>query len=55
LRNRLGADAATVEEDTTVEVRAEERILLAKGVWRKLRAGQNIKGLTVRNCKRGQR
>jgi|SRR5687767_3637491 hypothetical protein len=52
---RLGADGATVEEDTTVEVRAEERILLARGVWRKLRAGQNIKGLTVRNCKRGQR
>jgi hypothetical protein len=52
---RLGADGVTVEEDTTVEVGREERILLARGVWRKLRAGQNIKGLTVRNCKRGQR
>jgi hypothetical protein len=45
-------DGKTIEEDRTIDVRADQRILLARGVWRKLRATDNIKGLTVRNCRR---
>ena len=48
---RLAADGTTVEEDETIDVRPDQRIVLARGVWRKLRATENVKGITVRNCR----
>jgi len=36
-------------EDQEVEVATNQRIILAPGVWRKLKASDNIKGLTVRS------
>jgi hypothetical protein len=38
-----------IVEDGEVEVSANQRIILAAGVWRKLKASDNIKGLTVRS------
>lgn len=38
-----------IVEDGEVEVFANQRIILAAGVWRKLKASDNIKGLTVRS------
>lgn len=46
---RLSSEGG-IEEDRNIEVKAEQRILLASGVWRKLRASENIKALTVRHC-----
>ncbi len=36
-------------EDQEVEVPANQRIIIAPGVWRKLKASDDIKGLTVRS------
>jgi hypothetical protein len=49
---RLAAGGARVEEEEAIDVREDQRIVLARGVWRKLRAAENIKGITVRNCRR---
>jgi hypothetical protein len=49
---RLGADGSTVEEEKEIEVRPDQRILLARGVWRKLRATDDIKAITVRSWRR---
>jgi len=38
-----------VIEDREVEVATNQRIILAAGVWRKLKASDDIKGLTVRS------
>jgi hypothetical protein len=50
---RLAADGTKVEEDKAIDVGQDQRIILARGVWRKSRATENVKGLTVRNCRRG--
>jgi hypothetical protein len=50
----LAADGTTVEEDEAIEIRPDQRIVLARGVWRKLRATKTVKGITVRNCRRGR-
>jgi hypothetical protein len=49
---RPSADAGSIDEDRTIDVHREQRIILAPGVWRKLEASQDIKGLTVRSRKR---
>lgn len=38
-----------IVENREVEVAANQRIILAPGVWRKLKATDDIKGLTVRS------
>jgi hypothetical protein len=45
---RIGKEPDIIEEGE-VEVLANQRIILAAGVWRKLKASDNIKGLTVRS------
>ena len=45
---RVG-DGQEIVEDQEVEVATNQRIILAPGVWRKLKASDNIKGLTVRS------
>jgi hypothetical protein len=49
---RPGSDTSIIEEDRMIDVRKEQRIILAPGVWRKLKASEGIKGLTVRSRKR---
>ena len=48
-----GNGGQEIAEDREVEITKDQRIILAPGVWRKLRATNNIKGLTVRS-KRGR-
>lgn len=45
---RVGEGQEIVEEQE-VEVATNQRIIIAPGVWRKLKASDNIKGLTVRS------
>jgi hypothetical protein len=45
---RAGEEQEIVE-DREIEVATHQRVILAPGVWRKLRATDNIKGLTVRS------
>jgi len=49
---RPGKDGKTIEEERRIEVGTDQRILLARGVWRKLKGTHNVKGLTVRKCGR---
>jgi mannose-6-phosphate isomerase-like protein (cupin superfamily) len=38
-----------IVEDREIEVATNQRVILAPGVWRKLKATDDIKGLTVRS------
>ena len=44
--------ASNIEDDKMIDVHKEQRIILAPGVWRKLKASDDIKALTVRSRKR---
>jgi hypothetical protein len=50
LLGRVGKDGKSIEDDRMIEVGTDQRILLARGVWRKLKGTHNVKGLTVRKC-----
>jgi hypothetical protein len=49
---RLGEDGRTVEIEKEIELRPDQRIILAPGVWRSFRASADVKALTVRHCSR---
>jgi hypothetical protein len=49
---RPGPDTSSIEDDRMIDVHKEQRIILAPGVWRKLKASDDIKALTVRSRKR---
>jgi hypothetical protein len=47
---RLGEDGRTVEVEKEIELRPDQRIILAPGAWRSFRATEDVKALTVRHC-----
>jgi hypothetical protein len=49
---RVGRDGSTIEAQREIELRADQRIIIAPGVWRTFRATKNVKAITVRHCHR---
>jgi hypothetical protein len=49
---RVGRDGSTIETESEIELRADQRIIIAPGVWRTFRAAKNVKAITVRRCHR---
>jgi hypothetical protein len=49
---RLAQDGWTVHVEREIELGADQRIILAPGIWRSFRATENVKAITIRHCSR---
>jgi hypothetical protein len=49
---RLEQDGRTIDIEREIEVRPDQRIILAPGIWRSFRATENVRAITVRHCSR---